>query len=531
MFRVEFLNLRKHPQLGTLDLNLSDSSDFTKSKQPYTSVIIGSNGTGKSFILKTIAEIFRQFQEYSSSESEKKIFNLPYSFHLRYQLRGITYEIVTRKLESLTGNKRRSYVFYKNRPLEVSFDGEILFEKKTGFEINQKQLEFPKKVLVNSIMNNDRFVFKKSKREDFYQYLGVRSTSSTASTKSLIRKTINYIYDARESNLNFKTSLKELLQLLEFKERFKIRYHAKITKLFFSGNLNEKDFKQYFEFWWDENFVYSKRAKENPLWSVPYYNNVIKSNETLLIQLIDYLNKISTKKKRFEDPSNNRSQVIVIDVLDDSINKEEIELIKHLKALDIIDIIGIDITKNDLNISISEISSGEYHLLISMIGIFANLPDNSLILIDEPEISLHPNWQMRYISFLKKVFSKFIGCQFILTTHSHFLVSDLEPDSSYLLGVKKFENIIEPMNIDRDTFGWSAEQVLLEVFQVPTTRNHFISERIGEILDEIAKPNKNVTIIKSLVQELIAKNIDELSDEDPLKEIVDKLLEKYGGLE
>jgi predicted ATP-binding protein involved in virulence len=519
MFRIEFLKLTKHPQLGTIELNLSEFTEYKKADVPYTSVIIGSNGTGKSFILRTIAEIFRQFQEYSTSESEKKIFNLPYSFHLRYQFLGDTYEIVTRKLEVLTGNKRKDYVYYKNRPIDVSFDGEVLFEKKTGFEINHRELEFPEKLLVNSIMNNDRFVFKKSKREDFYQYLGVRSTSSTASTKSLIRRTINTIYEAREFNPNFKSSLIELLKLLEFKERFRIRYHTKIRNLFFSGNLTEDNFKQYFEFWWDENFTFSKREKENPLWSIPYYNNNIKTNKGLLLDLIGFLNKVSNENNLFENPDNPKSKVLVVDVLDNDITNEEIKLIQHLKALDIIDIIGVDITKNDLNISISEISSGEYHLLISMIGIFANLPDNSLILIDEPEISLHPNWQMRYITFLKKVFSKFNGCQFILTTHSHFLVSDLKPSTSHLLGVKKEGETIETMKIFKDTYGWSAEEVLYKIFDVRTTRNYYLEIELRELLHRIATKDTN----KKRMQEIL-NNIDEIdfSDDDPLNVVINR---------
>ncbi|MFT4800692.1 MAG: putative ATP-dependent endonuclease of OLD family [Flavobacteriaceae bacterium] len=526
MFRIEFLKLTKHPQLGTIELNLSEFTEYKKADVPYTSVIIGSNGTGKSFILRTIAEIFRQFQEYSVSESEKKIFNLPYSFHLRYQLLGNTYEIVTRKLEVLTGNKRKDYVYYKNRPIDVSFDGEILFEKKTGFEINHKELEFPEKLLVNSIMNNDRFVFKKSEREDFYQYLGVRSTSSTASTKSLTKRTINTIYEARELNTNFKSSLKELLNLLEFKERFRVRYNTKIYKLFFSGDLTEDNFKQYFEHWWDEDFIYSKREEKNPLWSIPYYNNNVKNNSELLKQLVSYLNQISNEKNRFEDPLKPRSNVIAVDVLNDDITSEEIKLIQHLKDLDIIDILGIDITKDYLNISISEISSGEYHLLISMIGIFANLPDNSLILIDEPEISLHPNWQMRYITFLKKVFSKFNGCQFVLTTHSHFLVSDLEPKSSHLLGVKKENNIIKSMGIKSDTYGWSAEDVLYNIFDVPSTRNFYVAKEVGSILKEISKKEINRSQITNKIKKL--SNLKRsLKENDPLRSLIIKVEKEF----
>ena len=42
--------------------------------------------------------------------------------------------------------------------------------------------------------------------------------------------------------------------------------------------------------------------------------------------------------------------------------------------------------------SIAESSSGEFHLFSSFVGFMASIKLYSLILIDEPEISLHPNW-------------------------------------------------------------------------------------------------------------------------------------------
>lgn len=47
-----------------------------------------------------------------------------------------------------------------------------------------------------------------------------------------------------------------------------------------------------------------------------------------------------------------------------------------------------------------------------------------MVLIDEPEISQHPNWQMQIIDMLDKCLSD-SKCHFIIATHSHFLVSDL----------------------------------------------------------------------------------------------------------
>ena len=284
MFRIEFIRLKGHPQLGNIDIDLSDKLEYGIAEFPYTSVIIGSNGTGKSFILKTIAEIFRQFQEFSISK--KKEFNLPYSIHIRYKYYHNTYEIVTRSLENaMFKGGRKDYVYYKNRPLNILFKTEPFGEKITGYEVLHQELEYPNKLLVNSIMNNDRFVFKNTQQNKFYQYLGARSTSSTSSTKSSLRRTITHIFNATSNNDDFINNLKDLLTFLDFEKSFKVVYKTKINKLFFSQQLTVENFKKYFEEWWVDDFKFTTRSKENPLWSIPYYNNHFKDNTAELEKL------------------------------------------------------------------------------------------------------------------------------------------------------------------------------------------------------------------------------------------------------
>jgi hypothetical protein len=48
-----------------------------------------------------------------------------------------------------------------------------------------------------------------------------------------------------------------------------------------------------------------------------------------------------------------------------------------------------------------------------------------VVLIDEIDMHLHPNWQKRIVGDLKRIFPK---VQFIATTHSPFVVQSLEAD-------------------------------------------------------------------------------------------------------
>lgn len=521
MLRLKFLNLKGHPQLGEISLSLSDGDDDKINvTKPYTSIIIGVNGTGKSYILRSITEIFRQLK----AMSDHKAFNIPFDFHLQYQIYHNTYDLVGRSIAQKNKRvSRREYTFYKNKPQTLS-NGESSapFNKDADFEVNISEIEFPERLLVNSVMLNDRFIWQDSKPEDFYQYLGVRSTSGSTSTKSSSKRTIKHLFNATISNKEFTKTLKDLLLFLDFEESFQVHYTTKINKLFFSNNLTKENFKKYYEKWWDEDFEFSKRKKENPLWSIPYYNNNFKEDEEKIDNLIDYLKRLSTTENRFKDKPNSSAKIISIDLFDINTTEIDLQMISHLENLDIVNLDGIKIKKKNSTLSINEVSSGEYHLLISLIGMFANISYNSLLLIDEPEISLHPNWQMKYISFLKNVFAKFSSCQFIITTHSHFLVSDLEGDNSSVTSLQRDPEtgrIAATLMRGTNTYGWSAEEVLYSVFKVKTTRNFYLETDLRELLHKIAIKSKDKQRMSNILKNLHRLN---LTDKDPLKLIISK---------
>ena len=155
--------------------------------------------------------------------------------------------------------------------------------------------------------------------------------------------------------------------------------------------------------------------------------------------------------------------------------------------------------------------------------------NNSLILIDEPDTSLHPNWQMKYVHNLKNLFKGWNSSHFIMATHSHFIISDLENDSSEIIGIKGQVPNIKVKAFNTKTYGYSAEEILLDIFGVATTRNFYVYEKVSEILEMIALPDSNKANISEKVVELKNKGLDKLSKEDPLKDIIDKLLLKYAS--
>jgi predicted ATPase len=74
--------------------------------------------------------------------------------------------------------------------------------------------------------------------------------------------------------------------------------------------------------------------------------------------------------------------------------------------------------RNELIDNVREYSNGEsaFRYFTEKIG------ENGLYLLDEPENSLSPKRQMELVSFLEDS-ARFFGCQFIISTHSPFLLA------------------------------------------------------------------------------------------------------------
>lgn len=105
---------------------------------------------------------------------------------------------------------------------------------------------------------------------------------------------------------------------------------------------------------------------------------------------------------------------------------------------------GIDVSFNGNPVPLEKLSSGEQHQLVLFFELLFEIEEDSLILIDEPELSLHVSWQKKFISDLKKII-KLNKFDVILATHSPQLIGrwqslvvelgdvDDEQDQSFLL--------------------------------------------------------------------------------------------------
>ena len=74
-------------------------------------------------------------------------------------------------------------------------------------------------------------------------------------------------------------------------------------------------------------------------------------------------------------------------------------------------------------IPLSSLSSGEQHELVLNYDLLFRVPTNTIVLIDEPELSLHVTWQKRFLPDLISIV-KLRGLDALVATHSPFIVGD-----------------------------------------------------------------------------------------------------------
>ena len=80
-------------------------------------------------------------------------------------------------------------------------------------------------------------------------------------------------------------------------------------------------------------------------------------------------------------------------------------------------------TGNGQPLELDALSSGEQHELVLLYDLLFRVQPNTLVLIDEPELSLHVEWQKRFLADLLQIV-KAADIDALVATHSPFIVGD-----------------------------------------------------------------------------------------------------------
>lgn len=132
--------------------------------------------------------------------------------------------------------------------------------------------------------------------------------------------------------------------------------------------------------------------------------------------------------------------------------------------------------------------SGGYKAVLSIVSDIAKrlsvanphsknpLEEEAIILIDELDLHLHPKWQKTIAEDLKRTFPK---CQFIITTHSPFIIQSLSKEE--VINIEKDE-VLEEGSFE----GWSIEEIQEYEMGVATKTDKFKAflEQFSDAIDD-----------------------------------------------
>ena len=132
---------------------------------------------------------------------------------------------------------------------------------------------------------------------------------------------------------------------------------------------------------------------------------------------------------------------------------------------------------------INELSSGEKQLFLRTLAIRMLNPENSIILIDEPELSLHPKWQQRIVDVYRKIGK---NNQIIIATHSPHILGSVRKENIMLLDKDDDRKIVVRTGDELyDSYGQPTERILEDIMGLKTTRNQEIFDKLKKIREMV----------------------------------------------
>jgi len=443
------------------------------------SVIIGCNGVGKSTLLKEMVDFFVDLHAYINNFKQK------ISSANKARLKGVKYHIDGVCCE----------VIRIGRTFLTKIDNKFLASKK---------LRVPTIVACN-FGAFDKFPVQKvngssQTRYDvpYYKYVGAHVNGNMISSSAIAFRLLFALRENMDDRQ--RQNLSSILDFIGYDHTITLNYSI-VLRSKKNGSVYDHVLQRV-----QKDKEYSKLTSEQ------------RSNKVR--ELYDFY-----KNKEFaKQPTCNYD----IDIDQNSLAaNEDLNYIYKLKQYDLVQATSVVFYKNGKQIASEEMSSGEFAMLSMVLSISTAASDShTLILIDEPELSLHPNWQMTIIDNLDRALKDQV-CHLLIATHSHMLVSDLPMNRSSVSQWEKDKdgNLIAN-RIEENTYGWSAEEVLLKVFKTATDRNRYFGERIAKLLEQMG----NDTITK----EAVADELNELqeisqhlSDVDPMKMVLNTIIDAY----
>ncbi|MGO7856840.1 AAA family ATPase [Rhizobium ruizarguesonis] len=171
-------------------------------------------------------------------------------------------------------------------------------------------------------------------------------------------------------------------------------------------------------------------------------------------------------------------------------------------------------------IEFGHLSSGEQNILATGSKLISYAEPGSLILIDEPEVSLNVTWQQRYIELVSESLEHAPGCHVLIATHSPHLISNLPTGRASVVTVEKGNKGFALKAVDAGFEGWGSEAVLYQVLGIPSASSNLFYKDLAAVLEHVQVGGEDVEVLDGFLEK--ASKLDFAGDE-PLQVVVDEV--------
>ena len=168
-------------------------------------------------------------------------------------------------------------------------------------------------------------------------------------------------------------------------------------------------------------------------------------------------------------------------------------------------------------IAFDQLSSGEQNLVSVGAKLIAYAEPSSLILIDEPEVSLNVAWQQRYIDLVERSLADAPGCHVLIATHSPHLVSNISQAAGSLVLLRKIDGQLTFQTRDAIFEAWGAEAILYEALDIPSASSFAFEREVVAVLKHIQDGKRDRAYLQGFLKKADRFKFD---DTEPLAEIV-----------
>lgn len=186
----------------------------------------------------------------------------------------------------------------------------------------------------------------------------------------------------------------------------------------------------------------------------------------------------------------------------------------ELKRKKLITGIELFLYKDGKELSVKDASSGELTMITSLVFIASTIKEKSIILVDEPENSLHPKWQIEYVKKITELFY-FYQPKIIIATHSPLITNGAELSNK---SVKIFKGKEGYFQLQRNN-KVNIEEVYQKYFDLTTPENRFLSEFVIDNMNKLAGKE-----ISTEEFDGVMTNIKENSYDQKQKDIINQLI-------